>query len=158
MRKLEMTNHAHLVLKKALKHALTIPEIQKVLPLASLEVDLEFLSTPKMKKLYKSAFGKLHLTDVLSFPSPEPFYSQGQIGEIVISLEQAKKQAKAFGHPLKNEIQLLVIHGLLHLLGFDHERGPKAAKTMASLEKKLLPKSFPSLITRASLQAKIRAR
>jgi probable rRNA maturation factor len=62
-------------------------------------------------------------TDVLSFPSGEvdPDTSTLYLGDVVISLPRAQEQASAEGHPLAEELQLLVIHGTLHLLGYDHE-------------------------------------
>lgn len=61
-------------------------------------------------------------TDVLSFPSGEvdPDTQAHYLGDIVISLPRAQEQASAEGHPLVDELQLLVVHGTLHLLGYDH--------------------------------------
>jgi probable rRNA maturation factor len=61
-------------------------------------------------------------TDVLSFPSGEvdPETSDIYLGDIVISLPRAQDQASSDGHPLVDELQLLVVHGALHLLGYDH--------------------------------------
>jgi probable rRNA maturation factor len=61
-------------------------------------------------------------TDVLSFPSGEvdPDTSELYLGDIVISLPQAELHASTEGHPLVDELQLLVVHGALHLLGYDH--------------------------------------
>jgi probable rRNA maturation factor len=62
-------------------------------------------------------------TDVLSFLAGEvdPDTSSLYLGDVVISLPRAQEQASAEGHPLLEELQLLVVHGTLHLLGFDHE-------------------------------------
>ena len=57
-------------------------------------------------------------TDVLSFPADEP----GDLGDVVIALGVAKRQATAAGHSLNTEFRVLALHGLLHLLGYDHER------------------------------------
>ena len=57
-------------------------------------------------------------TDVLSFPAEEP----GQLGDVVIALGVARRQAIAAGHPIGTELRILALHGLLHLLGYDHER------------------------------------
>ena len=61
-------------------------------------------------------------TDVLSFPSDEldPDTSNINLGDVVISLPRAEQQAKAGGYPVIEELQLLVAHGVLHLLGYDH--------------------------------------
>lgn len=58
-------------------------------------------------------------TDVLSFPSGE---KKGFLGDIAISVERAVDQALEFGHPVGDEIRILMLHGLLHLTGLDHER------------------------------------
>ena len=58
-------------------------------------------------------------TDVLSFPSPEP---DGFLGEIAVSVDRAQEQAIEFGHTLEDEIEVLMLHGVLHLMGMDHER------------------------------------
>jgi probable rRNA maturation factor len=57
-------------------------------------------------------------TDVLSFPAGEP----GQLGDVAIALGVARRQARAAGHPLGTELRILALHGLLHLLGYDHEQ------------------------------------
>jgi probable rRNA maturation factor len=61
-------------------------------------------------------------TDVLSFPASESDPETGHLylGDILISVQRAEEQAAAAGHPLEAEIQLLVVHGVLHLLGHDH--------------------------------------
>jgi probable rRNA maturation factor len=69
-------------------------------------------------------------TDVLSFPSGEP----GCLGDIVIAAGVARRQARAAGHSLQTELRVLALHGLLHLLGYDHERD---AGRMARVEARL---------------------
>ncbi len=67
-------------------------------------------------------------TDVLSFPASEPDPETGvlYLGDVIISVERAREQAETGGHPLEAELQLLVVHGVLHLLGHDHaEAGEK---------------------------------
>ena len=61
-------------------------------------------------------------TDVLSFPADEPDPETGRryLGDVVISLVRAQEQARACGHAVEAEMQLLVVHGILHLLGHDH--------------------------------------
>ncbi len=58
-------------------------------------------------------------TDVLSFPSPGP---DGFLGEIAISLDRAAEQAREREHRIENEVEILLLHGVLHLLGMDHEK------------------------------------
>jgi probable rRNA maturation factor len=69
-------------------------------------------------------------TDVLSFPSDE----RGYLGDIVIASGVARRQAAAAGHSLQTELRVLALHGLLHLLGYDHERDDGR---MARLERRL---------------------
>ena len=69
-------------------------------------------------------------TDVLSFPAGEP----GVLGDVVIAAGVARRQAAAAGHPLSTELRVLALHGLLHLLGYDHERDDGQ---MARLERRL---------------------
>jgi len=61
---------------------------------------------------------KDQLTDVLSFPADEP----QQVGDVVIAVGAARRQAAAAGHTFGTEVRVLALHGLLHLLGYDHER------------------------------------
>jgi probable rRNA maturation factor len=59
-----------------------------------------------------------HATDVLSFPSRQTL---GFLGDISISFEHARRQAAEYGHSIDKEIEILMLHGVLHLLGMDHE-------------------------------------
>jgi probable rRNA maturation factor len=69
-------------------------------------------------------------TDVLSFPASEtdPETGARYIGDIIISMPYAAKSAKTAGHPLESEVQLLVVHGVLHLLGHDHAEANEKAR------------------------------
>ena len=69
-------------------------------------------------------------TDVLSFPSDE----RGYLGDVVIAAGVARRQARDAGHSLQTELRVLALHGLLHLLGYDHERDDGR---MARLERRL---------------------
>ncbi len=83
-----------------------------------------FVSDAAIRKLNQQFRGKNYATDVLSFPTNhEEFESESQshLGEVVISIERAAEQAAANGLTLKNEVQQLILHGLLHLCGYDHE-------------------------------------
>lgn len=78
-------------------------------------------------------------TDVLSFSQVEgegPVSARQLLGDVVISWETAGRQASELGHSLHEELQRLLIHGVLHLLGFDHEEDEEAARTMREMEKK----------------------
>lgn len=88
------------------------------------EVDLTVYLTDDVEiaELNKTWMEKEGPTDVLSFPSDEvdPQTGVEYIGDIILSVDRAKAQADANGHSLENECMLLVAHGVLHLLGFDH--------------------------------------
>lgn len=60
-----------------------------------------------------------HATDVLSFPSKQTL---GFLGDIAISFQHARRQAAKYGHAVEQEIEILMLHGVLHLLGMDHEK------------------------------------
>lgn len=90
------------------------------------------VSDRRMRALNRQFRGKDHATDVLSFPSDE----RGFLGDIVIAEGVAKRQAKEQGHSLKIEVQTLALHGLLHLLGYDHETDDgRMARAEARLRK-----------------------
>lgn len=82
-----------------------------------------FISDRRMKELNKLFRGKDSTTDVLSFPQePDEFDpDKDNLGDIVISVEQAQKQAEENGLTLDGEIKQLILHGVLHLCGYDHE-------------------------------------
>ncbi len=84
-------------------------------------------------------------TDVLAFPMvPEDsFESEPALGDIVISLERARDQARQFKHPLRREVALLAVHGVLHLLGYEDET-EAGASAMWSKQKALLDRILGS--------------
>jgi probable rRNA maturation factor len=73
----------------------------------------------ELRRLNRQFRGEDHATDVLSFPSLDP--DAGGLGDIAISLGRARAQARQFGHSVEDEIRILMLHGVLHLLGMDHE-------------------------------------
>jgi probable rRNA maturation factor len=76
----------------------------------------------ELQQLNKDFLGIDSPTDVLSFPSDEVDPSTGKLylGDIIISYPRAVQQAQGEGHPVSAELELLIIHGTLHLLGYDH--------------------------------------
>jgi probable rRNA maturation factor len=88
----------------------------------------------ELRRLNRNFRGKDYPTDVLSFPSePRPSGSGPSLGDIAISLGRARAQARQFGHTIEHEVQILMLHGVLHLLGHDHETDSGA---MARAEKR----------------------
>jgi probable rRNA maturation factor len=84
------------------------------------EVDVLLADDSTLRRLNKNFRGKNKPTDVLSFPAPAEI-SQLHAGDLAISLETAARQAAIYGHTLRDEVKILLLHGLLHLSGFDHE-------------------------------------
>jgi probable rRNA maturation factor len=93
----------------------------------------------QLQALNRDYLGMDAPTDVLSFPSEEtdPETGKRYLGDILISVPRAAHQAKAAGHPLEAETQLLVIHGVLHLLGYDHA-GSDEKKLMWQAQREIL--------------------
>jgi probable rRNA maturation factor len=94
-----------------------------VSPAGEAGVTIAFVSDRTMAELNRRWRGKRGTTDVLSFPNQEESFEKlddRQLGDIVISIEQAARQAKENKLDLHNEIAQLILHGLLHLCGYDH--------------------------------------
>jgi probable rRNA maturation factor len=72
----------------------------------------------ELRRLNRDFLKKDYATDVLSFPSKRTL---GFIGDIAISFEHARRQAAEYGHTVGTEIEILMLHGVLHLVGMDHE-------------------------------------
>jgi probable rRNA maturation factor len=88
------------------------------------EVTIVFVADAAIKKLNRQFRGKDYATDVLSFPSQQEEFEQElktSLGEVVISLDRAAAQAKENGLTFTHEVEQLILHGLLHLCGYDHE-------------------------------------
>ena len=106
----------------------------------SSELCVSLVGDREMRVLNRDYRGKDKPTDVLAFAMREGRRVDGddvQIGDVVISLDTAKRQAAERGHDLATETRALLIHGLLHLLGYDHERSPAEARRMKSKERQL---------------------
>ena len=113
--------------------------ILKALERSEAELSIALVGDKEMRPLNTKYRKKNKTTDVLSFPADHPATAKPVLlGDVIISVEQARRQAKERNHSLKNEMVILLIHGILHLLGYDHEGSPQQAKIMANLEVKLL--------------------
>lgn len=101
------------------------------------EVSISFVSNAEIKDLNREYRGIDSVTDVLSFPmlefeedyddeleddDEEYIEEELPLGDIVISVERADEQAKEYGHSFNRELAFLLVHGMLHLLGYDHEK------------------------------------
>jgi probable rRNA maturation factor len=116
------------------------------------EVSLVFTDSKKVRQLNRDYRGVDQPTDVLAFYMHQqrgsdcsfalPPDGVTHLGEVIISCPQAVEQAREQGHSAQRELALLVIHGVLHLLGYDHEES-REAKKMRAREKELLEKYSP---------------
>jgi len=114
------------------------------------EMSLVFTDSQTVRKLNRDYRGVDAPTDVLAFymlPQKEtestfvlPPDGVARLGEVIISYPQAVEQAKEQGHSVEQELALLIIHGILHLLGYDHEQPEEEAK-MRAREKELLARA-----------------
>lgn len=124
------------VLKRAAEIALATAGSQR-----SYELTIVLTSEAKIQKLNRQFRGESQATDVLSFPADESDLETGTyyLGDVVISVPRAKAQAEKDGHPVEAELQLLTVHGVLHLLGHDH--GSEAEREeMWTLQDEILAK------------------
>ena len=80
------------------------------------EFGVRIASDAAVRQANRRFLGNDDTTDVVSFPSGEGLY----LGDILISANQARRQARALGHPVEQELKVLLLHGVLHLLGHDH--------------------------------------
>lgn len=105
---------------------------------AETELSLVLIGNAEMQRLNAKYRKKNYPTDVLSFPVEGVVPEKTQLlGDVIISVDKADEQAKERGHSLEREIILLLIHGIVHLLGYDHERSATEARAMARLEKRV---------------------
>ena len=120
---------------------------QKVLDLvgeSETELSLEIVGNSRIQRLNRQYRRENHPTDVLAFSlrkAPGP--STRLLGDVIISLHMAQAQARRFGHPVDEELLRLLIHGTLHLLGYDHERGGQEARRMRHKEQAILQSLRP---------------
>lgn len=129
--------------------AVDIAALEKIATsLSTREVELIITDNDSIAALNLEHRGKDKPTDVLSFPLESFFPHQGietmPLGSIVISADLVKQKADEFGHSAEAELSLLFIHGLLHLMGFDHETdsGEMRKKEKATIEAFGLPSSL----------------
>ena len=110
------------------------PWLTRIAPAAAKgDVSIAIVSDRRMRALNRQFRGKDKVTDVLSFPAE----SRGFMGDIVIAAGVSKRQARDAGHSAQTEVRVLALHGLLHLLGYDHESDDgKMARLELRLRKK----------------------
>ena len=106
--------------------SLNLPKLEQIADaLSSKEIELLIVDDETIEVLNTKHRGKASTTDVLSFSLDAPFTEQSifemPLGSIIIAASFVKTKAAEFGHSEQDELSLLFIHGMLHLLGFDHE-------------------------------------
>lgn len=137
-------------LRQILVKTRRIPALRRMGPKAPWRADVSVIGSAKMKQLNAHYRGKDYATDVLSFEAPLKFRPHGYLGSLVICSSVLKRQAREHGHKPEKELEVLLVHGVLHLLGFDHEMGARPAAEMRKWEAKLLGHSANrGLISRA---------
>lgn len=98
------------------------------------ELSILLTDNDEIRELNREYRGKDKPTDVLSFPMDD----ECMLGDIVISIEKAVSQAGEFGVSFDEEMARLLVHGLLHLAGYDHVKGGRQAKKMKEKEEELM--------------------
>ncbi len=103
---------------------------------ADMEISVALLADDDMRELNRRYLGKDGPTDVLSFTLGD---AKETVGDVYVGFEQARRQAKDLGVPLREELARLAIHGTLHVLGHDHPEGPEREQSaMFTLQERLL--------------------
>ena len=131
-------------MQNVLRRTANLLELGPDVEISVLLVDIETIRTLNRDYRDKDA-----ATDVLSFPMEEDLPDEAapqiiggpterMLGDLVISVERAVEQAAEYGHAVERELAFLTVHGLLHLLGYDHEQGPEAEIEMQAEEKRIL--------------------
>jgi probable rRNA maturation factor len=110
----------------------------EVLGLNRAELSIVLVSDAQIRRLNKLYRNKDKPTDVLSFPIGEKVNGWLILGDVVISVDTAKRQAQELGHSFEEELKRLLVHGLVHLLGYDHELGGEEEKKFFELEEFVL--------------------
>ena len=107
------------------------------------ELSIALVPSKKIEEINRIYRGKDRTTDVLSFPEPKSFFKNikgknfqktKSLGEIIISPKEVMKNSKRLGTSFDKELALCLIHGILHLLGYDHEKNKKKAEEMRKKE------------------------
>ena len=102
------------------------------------ELSVALVGDAEIRKLNAQFRKQDYPTDVLSFPTEQGLPAGVRLlGDVIISVEKAKQQAKERKRTVDEEMVTLLIHGIIHLLGYDHERSAKDARIMGRLEKKI---------------------
>jgi len=149
-----------MIINRQKQYALDLPslrayefQVKKALDLGQRDFNVCFVSDDEIGRMNSVYRGKSAPTDVLSFPwegagesgteESDADEFRNFLGDIVISVATAERNARAEGHSTEDEIRMLILHGVLHLLGYDHETDHGEMK---SLELKLRKRLDPSVV------------
>ena len=116
---------------------------------AESELSLDLVGDHRMQRLNRDYRQRDRTTDVLAFSTREAIMPRGLscrtslLGDVVISLPTAIRQARAAGRSIDEELAILLVHGVLHLCGYDHERSVREADRMSRQEQAVLRRIFP---------------
>jgi probable rRNA maturation factor len=110
--------------RRVLRRAAAVPEVAARLPEGETTVAVRITDDDELRHLNKTYAGEDHVTDVLSFEG-----DGSHLGDIAISWPRVLEQAEQWGHDEKDELSVLLVHGFLHLLGWDH-RTPAETEEM----------------------------
>jgi probable rRNA maturation factor len=107
-------------LRGLLRRTIALPEVEARLPAGTATIAVRLTTDDELRRLNRDFAGLDSVTDVLSFAG-----SHQHLGDLAISWPTAVRQAREFGQPEQTELGLLCVHGLLHLLGWDHVSAPQ---------------------------------
>jgi probable rRNA maturation factor len=116
-------------LRRVLQRAASVPEVAARLPAGTATVAVRLASDEELRRLNREYAGHDSVTDVLSFEGSagraQGALLKSHVGDLAISWPRVVRQAHEHGHTAETELGLLAVHGLLHLLGWDHVRAPE---------------------------------
>ena len=127
------------VKNRTIKQKLT--KVLKDLACHEKELSILFTDNERIARLNDRYLGRKGPTNVLAFPmsgDPEPGVESGMLGDVVISVDTAINESEDLDEPLEHTIDRLIIHGILHLLGYDHEKSETEARRMEKEEARLM--------------------
>lgn len=119
-------------------------------PQSRRELTLVFLDKKPARKINLEFRGKDYATDVLSFDAMEP----GSFGELVLCPEVLKRQSREHGLTYQQELGYMLLHGILHLLGYDHEASEAEARQMFALQDGVFEKLLKKVAAAKSVKSK----
>lgn len=109
------------------------------------ELSILVVSDPVIAELNGQYLGRKGPTDVIAFPQdgPAAHGAPNILGDVVISIDTAQSVGEKNNVPVQHELDLYLVHGILHLMGYDHEKGPRESHRMLKLQKSLLKELNP---------------